>query len=265
MRVVTHDGRAHVDDFLSVALLLNIFPQAVVYRDSTFNDEDENTIFVDFGGRYDPPRYLDHHVSEDLPASFVLVLKHYYPELYEKIRDLPEITHMSDVDTRGPHYAMKKYNYTLPPFQTRVVEAVMLELFSSEKIIEPGSCLHNLLVEIGKKFVEYIEGILNGIEIVKNSSVREIGCAKVVFLRESVDPSLVRRVNGEIDVAVMSSRRTPGGISIVRVREDAPIDFRKIADKIPAFFVHPNGFMVVVESKYVEDAIRLACKSNSFE
>jgi len=67
MRIGTHDGRFHCDEALACTMLKNYtakFKNATVIRSRDPKVWDECDILVDVGGKYDPPRLLDHHQIE---------------------------------------------------------------------------------------------------------------------------------------------------------------------------------------------------------
>jgi len=88
--VYTHSGTAHFDDLLSIALLVYRYPGITVYRVPSVESFEDDSIYVDIGGRYEPPSLLDHHQDPSLPCSLVLVLRHHFPELVGA-ESLPEI------------------------------------------------------------------------------------------------------------------------------------------------------------------------------
>lgn len=86
MIIVTHDGKFHPDDVLSVATLLLPHPKANIIRTRDIRLMNSANIVVDVGGQYDPENgYFDHHQrnfdlkrENGIPySSFGLVWKKY--------------------------------------------------------------------------------------------------------------------------------------------------------------------------------------------
>lgn len=66
MKIGTHDGRFHCDEILACAMLSNYvqkFKGAKIVRSRDPKIWDTCDILVDVGGKYEPPRILDHHHS----------------------------------------------------------------------------------------------------------------------------------------------------------------------------------------------------------
>jgi uncharacterized UPF0160 family protein len=64
MKIGTHDGSFHCDEALACAMLKNYtkkFKNASIIRTRDPQKLAECDIVVDVGGKYDPPRLLDHH------------------------------------------------------------------------------------------------------------------------------------------------------------------------------------------------------------
>lgn len=82
-KIVSHLPPRHLDDFLAVAYLKYLFPQAELefvhpQRVPLEYLQDSKIILVDVGSVYDPEKNnYDHHQNINLPCSLVLVLKHF--------------------------------------------------------------------------------------------------------------------------------------------------------------------------------------------
>lgn len=64
MKIGTHDGRFHCDEALACAMLKNYtqkFRNATIVRSRDPKILEECDVVVDVGGKYEPPRLLDHH------------------------------------------------------------------------------------------------------------------------------------------------------------------------------------------------------------
>lgn len=66
-RICTHDGRFHCDEVLACTLLTrytNDFKGAEIIRSRDPAVWEQADIVVDVGGKYQPPKWLDHHQIE---------------------------------------------------------------------------------------------------------------------------------------------------------------------------------------------------------
>lgn len=254
MKIVVHPGRAHLDDLLATAIALTVYSAATVIRGNCNGD-----IFIDTGDQYRPPTHFDHHQDINLPASFILVLRHFYPEIYEEVEDLPELQHISDWDTRGPAYTMNKYNYRLPEFSITVVQDILLDIFSKATEIKPGDWLHEMLIAIGKEFLEKFRKLAKELRELKDKAVTwEVKGLRVVMVDDTIAPMTIKRVFSDAAVVVVKNERNPAHYSLVRIGDNPRVDFNRIRDIIPAIFIHKTGFMAVVEKQYIEKALEIA-------
>lgn len=251
--IVTHAGQAHADDFLAVAVLLVKFPNAKVVR---VNDpaaiSDSSAIFVDIGNKYDGKRFFDHHQDKNLPASFILVMKTFYPEINT---DIDVLRWISDWDIMGPITAMKKWGVKLLEFPDPISDA-MLSIFNKVTIINPEDPLHWVLREIGKTFIENIKNAAEFIRKAREAEIFEVKGLKVVKISENIPIRFIKAVHKDVAIIVSPNQRERAAWSVTRVDDHPQVDFRRI--KVPAKFIHQNGFMAVVEPEYIEKAIEEA-------
>jgi len=243
VKIYTHSGFAHADDFLSVAILLSKFPEAEVHRVSklpeTLKPED---IIVDIGGRYDGKRFFDHHHDPNLPASIILVLNAFFPEI--KITE--ELQWISDWDTLGPAATQKKWGVKLPPFGDPVVQT-LLDMFSKVTVIKPGDTFHTFMVEFGKAFVEMLRENTENIEKARKAETFTVKNLKIVRVNENVPIRFIKNAHPDVAIVIQPNPRTPNAVSLIRVDDHPRVDFNRIRGRIPAQFIHPNGFMAVID------------------
>lgn len=83
-KIVTHGGHFHADEMSALALLLLLFPDTPydrTYTPTPEDFEDPTVIVMDIGRRYEPHlNNYDHHQDASLPASNMLILKHFVTE-----------------------------------------------------------------------------------------------------------------------------------------------------------------------------------------
>jgi uncharacterized UPF0160 family protein len=110
-RIITHDGIFHCDDAFAIALIHEVFGNDVpVERTRNISMEDlenEEVWVVDVGGECSFIRgNFDHHHSDELPASCMLVLNYLFAngyvseELYNELFD--NFVTISNIDCKGP-------------------------------------------------------------------------------------------------------------------------------------------------------------------
>ena len=107
--VITHSGKAHIDEILAIATLAvfkNEAPDKILRLLETeiqaaIDKEDGELWVIDCGLRYDPEkRFFDHHHDGNLESAAQLVFHHCFPELEDS--SLGEYFRLvSQVDTKG--------------------------------------------------------------------------------------------------------------------------------------------------------------------
>lgn len=155
IRIVSHNRPYHLDDYLSVSLLLyysKIKGKEVEIINKSPNDNideylnDKYSIVVDIGKIYDPNKNnYDHHQNKELPCSLVLILK----ELLQDINPL-EIEFIKIIDTidrLGPN-SYKKLPEDL---------LIKLKIITMSNYSEIAGEV--LLERIGDKYMSYEEFI----------------------------------------------------------------------------------------------------------
>lgn len=254
-RIITHGGTAHADDFLAVAILLTKFPKAEVLRVDTIDsiDDESEAIFIDIGGKFDNEVFFDHHHDKNLPASLTLVIQRFFPEIPV---DLDELRFINDWDTKGPIATQKIWNLRLPEFRDPIAEMV-LRLFSKATIIKPGDFLHEMLKEIGKEFLNMLREQSEFINEAKRAEVLTVKGLKVVKLDTTVPIRFIKKVH-DVAVVIQPNQRVQGAVTLTRVDDHPRVDFNRLRNKVPTHFIHPNGFMAVVDPEHIDKALELA-------
>ncbi len=111
-KIITHDGKAHMDELLGSALLalhLEEEPEDIQRIDSRIAADmvregniPDNTYFIDCGLVYDSSRNLyDHHQDGDTDSAALLIFNEFFPHLADS--DLHRYMELvSKVDTKSP-------------------------------------------------------------------------------------------------------------------------------------------------------------------
>ena len=257
-KIITHAGQAHTDDFLATAVLAHLFGIAIYRVNEVATDdlEDEYIIVVDIGGEFNPQRNnFDHHHDKNLPCSLIMVLQKFFPEI--PTDSIEELDFIDTWDRFGPVATQKKFGLKLPSFRDTIAE-VVLRIFSNAEVIEPHTWLYEMLRAIGKEFLNYLKEQKELLEKAKNAKVFEIRGLKVVQLGENVPIRFIKAVHSDVAIVIQPNQRLQGALSLTRVDDHPQVDFNRIKDKVPAHFIHVNGFMAVVDPEHVSEALELA-------
>ncbi|MEM1520234.1 MAG: MYG1 family protein [Candidatus Bathyarchaeia archaeon] len=242
MKIYTHAGVGHADDFLAVCLLLNKFPDAVVERVSAPN-LNEDAIFVDVGGKYEPPKFLDHHQDEKIPSSFALVLEHYYDIPVEK---LPKNYFFYDLKDRvGVKAACETMR--IGPSLPSPVETSLLSLFSKKNKIAPGDPFHSIMIELGKEVIEEIKNYVTVPE--KVGDVIETPEGVIVLVKDPyIQVSFLKEYFDRLIAMVKPNSRDPKLTDLVSIDNNPYFRPSEHLKDVETAFQHPTGFMRSVKA-----------------
>lgn len=208
--IVTHDGKAHMDELLAAALLtlhMGHDPADIIRKDAReasreveSGERDESLWYLDCGMKYEPSRRLfDHHQDRELECSALLVFNTFFHHL--EGTDLHEyIKLVSKVDTKGvmslddfhlvsesrdyysfsQHILLKTFEEN-PMMVVRLMVAGLEDKIAFEKARQVASLWRK---EPGNIAIELIEGI------------------KVLVYLKSPPPELVSALRSEISRVV---------------------------------------------------------------
>lgn len=260
IKIVTHPGGAHKDDFLAVCLMLGRFSVPVERRDPT--DEDllnSEVAVIDVGGRHEPELLnFDHHQfgrEEEPRCAVTLVLEHL--QLLEEARkfcDWLETTEWMDV--RGPNVTAGWLEITREQMArlNSPIDIGMIRRFASHTQLESGDPLHQVMAWIGEDLASYLEGMRGRIALAREKGQRwTVEGFEVLFLeRDGNIPddasSLLAqwtRAEGwdnEIAVLIYPDRRGEG-YGMARYQDHPRFDFTRIEGAEGVHFTHASGFL----------------------
>ena len=268
--IVTHPGRAHLDDFLSCCVLIsetNDCP-AIYRRDPTATELDDPEIaVVDIGGVHDPRKLnFDHHHfprDHEPTCSLSLVLDHL--GLYEDaLTSLSWLRVTEVMDSKGPTAGREYIGVTREQMSMLANPIVrsMLDMFAE------GLDLRRIMKSIGVDLITKIQTDEEHLEKL-DDCVRflDVDTIRVAWTDEPdcrVGWWLDQR-KYECQVFIKPDDRG-SGYALYRY-DDAPginfsrVDFSKIEDHELVTFAHKNGFVAKVSTRdqeTIEDLIRLA-------
>ena len=243
MKVLTHGGVGHADDFLACCLLIAKYPDAVIIRASS-HTEVEADIYVDIGGKLEPPRFLDHHHDSSVPSSFILVLKHFFDVADEDL-DYTDIKFYDYRDRFGVKKACEILQIAsdVPP----LVEDLLLNLWSRAKEVRPNDALHQIMRMIGEEFIEMLKRRREGRKMIENAERIRTEHGTVVFVDSPTIPiPLIKHVVPDVIGVVRPNSRNQNHTDIIRVDDNPYFDPAKVAEGLPTVFKHATGFLVVI-------------------
>lgn len=273
--LLTHPGGAHKDEFLACCVLLARHPVAIVRREPLDTDlASPEVCVVDVGHRHEPElNNFDHHQfpRDAAPVcALSLVLQHF--GLYEDARRFCEWLETAEwFDCRGPVNTAARLGVeraTLAKLNSPI-DLTLLRRFAGASRIEPGQPLWEMMRMIGEDMVNHITSTrakLDQLERHAQLWELEIGGAPaiVVYLprtdtiADDIASGLDRFVEtrewaAEVVGTVYPDRRA-GGYGLGRFRDNARLDFTRIAGEPDVHFAHANGFVAKTSAS---DATRL--------
>ena len=248
--IVTHDSRAHLDDLLATCLAVRVNPKAIVYRVNVISDIQLNNpkiLVLDKGTQLDPDKLnFDHHQDENLDCAFILFAKHLglTPNLFDAFSWARVVNYN---DTKGMLGVAKKFGFSddqktlsnLGCVFKSSFDSMILDWFSEQDTIHPGSKLHDILYRMGDFIIsgcEEVEAAHKKYE--ETVEIRTVEVAGRTFTyadkmntgeeMRAFGSWLSKKVPDGIDFVLAADDRTKGCIRLIRYNND--IDFRKWAN-----------------------------------
>ena len=276
--IITHDGKAHLDELLGSALMAlhrGELPSEVIRLDPreaarqvAAGEIPEGAVYIDCGLVLDPPRNLfDHHQDRDLDSSALLLFESYFPEqlgteLHEFIRLV------SRVDTRGI-LSLDDYG--------KIGETGEYLSFGYEVLLRTYGNNPLLVVELIVSWLEekiaFQEGLKEAalwLEEPGHTEIRAVAGLKV--FRYLVPPpeelaaplrTLVKRRSDQEELSVMISADPREPEMLTFYRSDYGhrlVDFSRSRPERPVF-VHQAGFLMKVIPADTQEWLRLVEES----
>lgn len=254
-KIITHHGFPHMDDFISVCLVLASDSSIeVIERREVKKTElnDANIWVLDVGFHYDPSmKNFDHHQFSIDKEECTLSLLVKYFGMEEEFNELPWFRPLILIDTLGPQKAAQKIlcNPNQYTDRTSPIDHYLLSLFEKEKSFSAISTLGKFMRNIGQDIFETIKIMKEQLILLKtHAEILKIEDINVIFLLEDVFiPGLavekfIRNLPGETGVFVSRNRRN-SGFSLRRLNDHTSVDFRKLKGKKEINFIHSSGFV----------------------
>lgn len=255
-RIVTHGGGPHMDDLISVCIVLAMENDIECVERRPVEPEeiaDPAVWVLDQGGVYNPEnRNFDHH---QLPAGTRRCTLSLIADYFDLKSDLEEMVWFRVLvldDTLGPNKAAGELNCSatlLKGLMMVPINEFVLSRFEQVKKLDSDNELIKLLTAIGAHIVTDIRNKKERLHLIREKAeLTEVNGLKVLFFMEDVpDPKLsiaayLKETGNNAGVLVVRNTRE-NGWSLSRVSDHSRVDFRRIKDADGVTFVHANGFV----------------------
>ncbi len=243
-KIITHPGKAHFDEFISICLILsNSVEDFFIERKEPTKKElnDPNTWVVDVGEKYEPTKKnFDHHQDKNLNCSYILVAN-YLNLNFMNSQNIPWWDIKSDLDTKGSTY-VKQMNLTQDEFFS---VGSPLENFILEKFSENPNSMINFMRDFGFEIMESASKIKTQIEIFKNDPIIIVNNQTVLIHQNSNILGLDQYIKkSQSDIAAIVFYDDRGlGWAFLRLFDNPHVDFLNLKNSSKIKFVHNNGFI----------------------
>lgn len=263
-RIVTHPGGAHKDEFLACSVLLALHAVPISRREPTPADlADAATCVVDVGHVHDPLlNNFDHHqLPKDAPPTCALSLVLQHLGLYEDTRAFCEWLEPAEwFDCRGP-FATAEWlgiDREILAKLNSPLDVALLRQFAAASQLTDSDPLWQMMRQIGVDLVEYVKSMRARLDFLAgHAEFWELdgasGPAKVLYLPRSEpalnDPSMgidrfIESSSHATEViGTITPDRRSGGYGLSRHRDNARLDFTRIAREPDVHFAHARGFV----------------------
>lgn len=286
MKIITHAGKAHLDDLMTCAILIahdkiwNIDDEwSIERREPTDAELDNEAITVlDVGGRYEPTNgNFDHHQlprgSKDstmtlLAANLGIPNGANFPDYVPGDAEFPVDSIASFLENVFPWFRRRAELDSCGPFATAksvgvdwsVVESFLgpfEDMVLSEFEKDPVTVASKLADMITRKW-EAFSKVLSARKVDRPQwgdgefTIVDFTAADPADTEE-VSDALTAKVNG---VAIFHDNRGDG-LTLLRLKDDPRIDFTKVKNDKEVIFAHAGGFIAKTKSKNLDEAWRL--------
>lgn len=256
--IVTHPGQAHMDDFLSVAIVAalrqsNAEGFVPVYRREprAAELEDSRVLVLDVGGAHDPSlnNYDHHQFPREAPPACALTLLCRSIGLDDDMSvAFPWYRATEVIDSKGPFAMAKELGIEggLPPELNNPVSMAILNMFGSRNTVAGEDILASMLVHIGLFVLERKDELIEGLnKLIRTSSVVSVNGVNVLLAPAALHPPVkmyMARTEKEIGIVVSKDDRGEG-LTLFRVDDHPKVDFSRIEEEEEILFAHKGGFI----------------------
>ena len=262
--ILTHPGGAHKDEFLACSVLLALHPVPIVRREPTAGDLANPAVaVVDVGGLHQPARHnFDHHqLPKDHPptCSLSLVLQHL--GLYADARQFCEWLEPAEwFDCRGPFATAKWLGVDRGVLDklNSPIDVTLLRRFALAARLDSGDPLWAVMRMIGEDLLDYVKSLRARLDFLgQHAEFWQLelagGTAQILFLPRTdplpeepsagMDRFIESRGLSERVVGLVYPDRRSSGYGLSHFRDNARLDFTRIAARPSVHFAHARGFV----------------------
>lgn len=275
MKIITHPGQAHNDEFLAIAVLCaHTSVLSIERREPTQEElEDPRVLVVDIGGRHEPEKgNFDHHqLPRDHAPTCALSLVLEHLEILDDFRNIfPWLSVIEELDSKGPFAVAKRLGITpddLLALQNPIASGA-LAVFADVSRIVALDGLHWLLKSIGDGIMATFENTQDRLSLLKAGDltfqVGSVTCLDVRSIPADQQPTLALELFCKqyspipVHVTVTNDDRGPG-FCLFRRNDDPRVDFSKINGHSDVIFAHANGFIAKTsKTANVQELVQLS-------
>ena len=276
-KIVSHVSPRHMDDFLAISFLKSKFPNADVefihpQRVPVEYIDNPELCLVDVGGKYDPMfKNYDHHQSLSLKSSFLLVLINEFENrsLVKKVIQKEAVRFIDLTDRYGVKKASEIVGVPLDAEEDRMRKEILLIDLSKWGELIGKIAIETLLIY--NKYSDWIRNFYKSLDeknlldeprkiLAREETLYQEKLAKVQVIQknnlkilissESFAPNHFRVFNETgADLIIEKNSMNREHTSIIKntvSTKTARINLIKVFEMYPKIFIHPNGFIAVV-------------------
>ncbi len=258
-RIVTHGGGPHMDDLISVCIVLAMEDDIKCVERRPVEPEeiaDPAVWVLDQGGVHDPEKKnFDHH---QFPAGTRKCTLSLLADHFDLKKDLDETVWFRALvldDSLGAIKTAGELNCSatlLKGLMRGPVNEFVLARFEQAKKLDADDELIKLLTAIGTYIVTDIRNKKERIQLIREKAeFAEVNGLKVLFFMEDVpDPKLsiaaYLKETGNNAAVLVINNTLESGWALSRLSAHPRVDFRRIKGANDVLFVHANGFVAKV-------------------
>lgn len=263
-RIITHAGKAHLDELVASALLAIVRerqPDEILRQENRETERliaenllEEDDWVLDCGMKYDPAnRIFDHHHDGTLPSTALLIFNEYFPELKEsRLHD--SMILLSRVDTGGIQSLNDFGNIDESGSYSSFTQKLLLKGFELDPLDAVRMVSEALKDNIA--FEHMRNKALLWLENEEHTEVIESGGLKVLCYRVSPPEELASALRSadkemvdqlKIEAVLSFDEKNPAGRALYRTGHGMDVlDFTQ-CKPAKTIFCHPGGFLLKFE------------------
>lgn len=261
-KIITHDGNAHFDEFLAIALIIAHFKEKqfkIERREPTEKELNNPEVWVvDIGHRYEPHlKNFDHHQDLNLGASFVLIA--IYLKLEDAFKNAPWWHFKDQIDRRGDYKVAEELGLdSLVPLNSPL-ENYIIQAFSED----PNS-VKEIMKGFGEMLIQDALRLKEQIRFWKMSEKKEVK-GKIVIIGKTNDTTgsveYSEKLKKSPAIRICYDSRGEGW-SISTIKDAPGIDFYLIEGEEKVKFAHKNGFIAKTKKRIpIKEVLKLVEKA----